>query len=283
LTLFPLPYCDFSIPISGSAEEAARRLSNAIEHGEPSFEESEPSLSLNQDLPRSRLRGTVFTRRFRLRRVLDSRNDFAPVVQGEFRGRADGGVEAHVTLMPPLSVCVFLLLWLSFTGFAAVPGIRKLIAGESPRIESLAPAGMFLFGLALMVGGFWPEVSRTRKLLEEVLAGFAPIAPQVQLPSYTADQKALFRSQFVRRRWIVRGISWAAALIVLAMPLYQKALPETLFGLKPGIWRFLASVALFALAGWIATLFYRCPACDRSLARRSDWKACPGCGAPFTG
>jgi len=60
-------------------------------------------------------------------------------------------------------VLVFMLFWLGGVGLSAVASLRQGEEGAS----TLVAIGMFVFGVALTLGGFYPEAIKARRLLEQ--------------------------------------------------------------------------------------------------------------------
>ncbi|WP_431095317.1 hypothetical protein [Polaromonas aquatica] len=106
--------------------------------------------------------GTVF----KMRRDIRYRNSFLPRVHGSVISIPAGSrifVRMH---LHPL-VVVFLLVWLGGVGVGAL----NAFISENRSLQSvLAPAGMFLFGILLTLGGFFPEAFKARRLLEQGIA-----------------------------------------------------------------------------------------------------------------
>jgi hypothetical protein len=102
--------------------------------------------------------GRLEHHRFRLMRNIDRRNSFLPLV----RGRIDeepGGSRVSVILHIDPFVAIFMLCWLILVGRDAWP----------PAGERFLPAGMFLFGIGIVLAGFLPEARKARRLLEAAL------------------------------------------------------------------------------------------------------------------
>jgi hypothetical protein len=60
-------------------------------------------------------------------------------------------------------VLAFMLFWLGGVGLGAVAALRQGDGGAA----TLVPIGMFVFGVALTLGGFYPEAIKARRLLEQ--------------------------------------------------------------------------------------------------------------------
>ena len=66
-------------------------------------------------------------------------------------------------------VLAFILFWLGGVGSAAITMLRRGKASEA-----LIPLGMFAFGVALTLGGFYPEAIKARRILEKQLGNISP-------------------------------------------------------------------------------------------------------------
>jgi hypothetical protein len=64
-------------------------------------------------------------------------------------------------------VLVFMLFWLGGVGLGAAAALREGDGGAG----TLVPMGMFAFGVALTLGGFYPEAAKARRLLEQHIGG----------------------------------------------------------------------------------------------------------------
>jgi hypothetical protein len=60
-------------------------------------------------------------------------------------------------------VAAFMVVWLGAVGAGT---IAALTASGSDSHAAFLPAGMFVFGVALTAGGFYPEAFKARHLLE---------------------------------------------------------------------------------------------------------------------
>jgi hypothetical protein len=102
--------------------------------------------------------GRLKHHRFRLMRNIDHRNSFLPLIRGRI-DQEPGGSRVSVILYLDPFVAIFMLGWLILVGRSAWP----------PTGERFMPAGMFLFGLGIILAGFIPEARKARRLLEAAL------------------------------------------------------------------------------------------------------------------
>jgi hypothetical protein len=101
--------------------------------------------------------GSVRGMSFSIRRYIQGgRNSFLPLISGRLLS-IETGTRVKVTMfIHPLSA-TFTAFWLAGVGWSALKG------------HSLIPAGMFIFGIALMFGCFVPEVIKAKRLLVAAL------------------------------------------------------------------------------------------------------------------
>jgi hypothetical protein len=105
--------------------------------------------------------GTVSKDGFRVYRDIRYRNSFLPIVSGRVEQTSDGTRVSVAMYLHPLAA-LFMLFWLSAVAIGAVSAYAKHgLAGAS------IPAGMFVFGVALVCGGFFPEAFKAKKLLRD--------------------------------------------------------------------------------------------------------------------
>ena len=61
------------------------------------------------------------------------------------------------------AVAVFMLLWLGAVGLGAAAALSQVNRGGA----ALAPIGLLVFVVVLMLTGFYPEAIKARRLLEQ--------------------------------------------------------------------------------------------------------------------
>jgi hypothetical protein len=103
---------------------------------------------------------------FKMHRDIQYRNSFLPRIRGRVLPTPTG-TQINVTMYTHPVVAAFMTFWLGMTGLAAITNF--------PRI--LIPAAMFLFGAALMCGGFFIEAFKAKRILAEAFSDPA-ITPQ---------------------------------------------------------------------------------------------------------
>jgi hypothetical protein len=110
--------------------------------------------------------GTIDGAAFHMRRDIRYRNSFLPRVHGSVIS-APAGARVLVTMHLHPVVAAFMLFWLGAVGVGAVVAFTS----QTTSIQSvLIPAGMFIFGIVVTVGGFYPEAVKARRLLEQGIA-----------------------------------------------------------------------------------------------------------------
>ncbi len=100
---------------------------------------------------------------FRMYRDIRYRNSFLPQVRGSVVSTSRGSRVLITMHLHPL-VALFVLFWLSAVGTGALAAFNSQNGNSG---LALIPAGMFLFGIVLTVGAFYPEAFKARKLLEK--------------------------------------------------------------------------------------------------------------------
>ena len=105
--------------------------------------------------------GTVEGNEFTLYRDIRYRNSFLPRIKG-YVGSDSGSTQVDVVMSLHPFVLLFMLFWLGGVGYAAFAILNKGMTAEAA-----IPLGMFLFGVALTLGGFYPEAIKARRLLEQ--------------------------------------------------------------------------------------------------------------------
>ncbi|MGB8918322.1 MAG: hypothetical protein WCC89_15810 [Candidatus Sulfotelmatobacter sp.] len=102
--------------------------------------------------------GIVDDDSFRVRRDIRYRNSFLPLVRGRFISTHTGTRVNVIMFIHPL-VALFMVFWLGTVGYGAFRGLS-----DSPFVW-----GMFVFGVALVVGAFVPEAIKAQRLISEAM------------------------------------------------------------------------------------------------------------------
>jgi hypothetical protein len=106
--------------------------------------------------------GKVQGNEFKCYRDIRYRNSFLPRIAGRVDSDHNGTRIDVIMYLHPL-VLVFVLFWLGGVGVGAAAALRQGDGGP----WTLVPIGMFVFGVALTLGGFYPEAIKARRLLEQ--------------------------------------------------------------------------------------------------------------------
>jgi hypothetical protein len=111
--------------------------------------------------------GTVGDGTFRIARVIRHKNSFLPIVRGTWAMNSVSGTRVRVRMTIHPFPAAFMLLW--FGGLAwAIAAVWSGSAQGDDRVIPLM-AGMFVFGVILMVLGFVPEAAKAKRLIENAL------------------------------------------------------------------------------------------------------------------
>jgi hypothetical protein len=103
---------------------------------------------------------------FELQRAILYRNSFLPIIRGRIVP-IEVGTRVNVTMYLHPVVALFMTFWLGAVGYA----LRA--ASSTSRLPLLL---MFLFGVALTTGGFFPEAFKAKRLLSAALRSSGEIA-----------------------------------------------------------------------------------------------------------
>jgi hypothetical protein len=120
-------------------------------------------------------RGEVSRDGFKLTRSIVYRNSFLPVIVGKFEP-GPVGTRISVLMRLHLFVLVFITVWLSAAGLAALIGLR-FAASRREFGPALIPVGMFAFGCILTSAAFSYEAAKARELLIRILGGETAARP----------------------------------------------------------------------------------------------------------
>ena len=177
--MLPIPFDRFTIHSRLSAAEVVSRLSSCVEKdgiflGKATYETLRtPSFLLSSayessdDIPELNwFRGRLGPTGFRLWRVTGVRNSFLPVINGKLVQTGNGGTDVRVlmTLHPLVAGLYSCLLGASVaTAFSSVD-----------QTERQWPLVSCMFGIALVLGGFWSEALKARRIVSKLLESQEP-------------------------------------------------------------------------------------------------------------
>jgi hypothetical protein len=159
-----MPFYRFVVDVSLPVSEVVARLRRATRTSPQGFVEAFRSRFAATDPAVPPFIGVVRETSFRIRRDIRYRNSFLPLVWGSIAAAPTGSrIQATMFLHP--FVAVFIILWLSACGSLAWGLIFAGWAYQGMGAAALLPVGMFVFGTALTLGGFFPEAVRAKRLL----------------------------------------------------------------------------------------------------------------------
>jgi hypothetical protein len=168
-----MPFYRFQIESTLPMESAIQRIRTITRDCRPGFFQSVRRGFSKATPDDTAFLGKIDGQSFYLQRDIRYRNSFLPLVWGKVHsGRF--GTQITVTMFLQPLVAIFMLFWLSGVGFGGWQMILKSHGAGTP--NSFVPLGMFIFGIALTLGGFIPEAIKARRLLEDALGqhGSAP-------------------------------------------------------------------------------------------------------------
>lgn len=161
LSLAPkMPIYHFKIESHLTSQAAIARLKEMV--GPPRFFLGQGYLAGGEAGPP--FIGKVEGDSFRVRRDIRYRNAFLPLIWGRIT-TGPMGTRVSVTMFMHPIMTLFMLVWFSGVG-------AGVAAAFSDPVYPLLfiPAGLLVFGVALVCGGFFPEAINARRLLEEALS-----------------------------------------------------------------------------------------------------------------
>lgn len=115
--------------------------------------------------------GKVFNNQFEIKRAINYRNSFLPIIKGEIQDAVNGS-KIKIKLKLVDIVKVFMIIWLSGVFLACIAvGTNFAINGFDPEtgFTILIPFGMLLFGILMVTISFKAESRKSKKDLEEML------------------------------------------------------------------------------------------------------------------
>lgn len=144
-----------------SPQEALLRLSRVVGPPQSRWPAIEAGAARRQREP---FVGIIDGERFRIRRTIDYRNNFLPVISGRVEPDAAGSrIDIVVKLKP--AVAAVMILWLSAMSFAAAAGVWQSV--QTGKAKGLAGLLLPFFGFVLVAIAFVPEKRKALTLLAE--------------------------------------------------------------------------------------------------------------------
>ena len=150
-----------------SPQEALLRLSHIVGPPQSRWHAIEAGPARQQREP---FVGIIDGERFRIRRRIDYRNNFLPVISGRIAPHATGSrIDIVVKLKP--AIAVVMILWLSAMSFGAAVAVWQSV--QTGQAKGLAALLLLLFGFVLVAIAFVPEKRKALKLLSETFDAYA--------------------------------------------------------------------------------------------------------------
>ena len=160
-------YSRCSLRTALSPQEALLRLSRIVGPPPPRWQAIEAGAARQ---PREPFVGIIDGERFRIRRAIDYRNNFLPVISGRIAPDATGSrIDIVVKLKP--AVAAVMILWLSAMSFGAAAGVWQSV--QTGEAKGLAALLLPFFGFVLVAIAFVPEKRKALTLLAETFDGRA--------------------------------------------------------------------------------------------------------------
>jgi hypothetical protein len=205
-----MPLYSFRLDVPASPDVVAERL-RVVCRGRPGFRESLRSFWMRTNPSGPPFLGSVKGNSFNLRRNINHRNSFLPRIHGRIDSVKNGPRVRIVMFMHPL-VFLFTLFWLGSAGSTAW---REFGANSAlPYI----PLMMFIFGLALSMGGFFAEAAKAKHLLSAALFDSA-ISTAAQ-PAVPQTDASLLYSEKSRSHLL--EVALAVCLLFLANSVFKQ-------------------------------------------------------------
>lgn len=156
-----IPYERYSVFTNLSEQEIFSRL----------FKELAPSGELKPFSfikPRQPYYGSIENDRFRIRRIIQGRNAWLPVITGTVTGCKNGSV-VHVRMRIAWEVLIFTVAWLVFVFGVMCRFIYQAVNQNEFNWGIVFVLGMFSGVYCLMLFSFKAEARKTRKFLDALL------------------------------------------------------------------------------------------------------------------
>ena len=133
-------------------------------------ENTEPKVYFRASHEHKYFEGEVSKEEFRINRIIHYRNSFLPRIFGTIVPRDSGSV-VKIKMKLHNFVTAFLGVWFGGIIFASIALFRQfsLVPSDASNFNFI-PFGMFVFGIAIVSGGFWFEASKQKKKLIEMLS-----------------------------------------------------------------------------------------------------------------
>jgi YD repeat-containing protein len=156
-----MPYYSFHLSVPAQAEVVAERIRSIVRPA-PTFWGTLGSSWRRPQGAGSPFLGSVENLSFKIRRNIQYRNSFLPMIRGKIVPTPTGSRVDVIMYMHPFSL-VFMVIW-----FGIIASIESKFV-DMNIARSFLPIGMAVFGLALSLGGFYFEALKVMPLLSEAI------------------------------------------------------------------------------------------------------------------
>jgi YD repeat-containing protein len=188
-----MPFYSFHLNVPAQPDVVAERIRRVVSPA-PNFWGALASSWKRPQAARSPFLGSVENLSFRIRRNIQYRNSFLPMIQGKINTTPTGARVNVFMYMQPFSLA-FMLVWFGFLVL-----IESRVADMNVA-RSFFPIGMAIFGLALSLGGFFFEALKVMPLLSEAVFNTEVMtAPVADPESQPRAQAAFPRAELSRNR-----------------------------------------------------------------------------------
>ncbi len=182
-----MPFYSFQLSVPAQPEVVAERIRRVVSPA-PNFWGTLTTSWKRPQASSSPFLGSVENLTFRIRRNIQYRNSFLPMIRGKINPTPTGSRVNVFMYMHPFSLA-FMLVWFGFLVL-----IESRVA-DMNIARSYVPIGMAIFGLALSLGGFFFEALKVMPLLSEAVFNTeimtAPVSdPESQLQGQSALPRA---------------------------------------------------------------------------------------------
>jgi len=116
--------------------------------------------------------GSIYNNTFEIKRAINYRNSFLPVIKGEINDDLNGS-KINIKMSLPLIVKGFMIFWLGGVFLACLGTLFTIIYNDGLNSEGkyflFIPFAMLIFGLAIVIFGFKVESKKSIKDIERIL------------------------------------------------------------------------------------------------------------------
>jgi hypothetical protein len=161
-----MPFYQFVLETVATPEVVAERLRSLVRETPQATDSSFRSFWKPRDESGPPFVGSIDGSTFQLRRVISGRNSFLPQIRGHVTPTVGATRVKVIMFMHPFTI-VFMLFWLGMVGHGAWDAFSHPRSPDAS--HSFILLGMFLFGVTLAAGGFFPEATKAKRLLSAAI------------------------------------------------------------------------------------------------------------------